>query len=1353
VSQSSRRAAARLPLLSVAVATAFAFIAPLAAAPGPQPRADQDTFIVKFKAGTAERGNAALRQRKLDDIGRSQGLHLGQQRRLAVGADVIRSDHPLTPNEAKALVMRLRADPRVQYAEAETYLQPAFTPNDTRYAEQWNYFDSTGGINAPAAWDITNGAGEVVAILDTGITAHSDLADNLVAGYDFVSTVSNAGDGDGRDADPSEITWALANECGDYLPAHNSIWHGTHVAGIVGAVTNNGKGVAGIAHGAKVQPVRVYGKCDAAGSDTSDAIIWAAGGSVAGIPANPTPAKVINISLAIPANCSPAMQEAIDTANSLGAVVVVAAGPGYMDASTFTPGNCANVVNVTANDRNGDLAYYSNYGFAVDLVAPGGDSSVIGIVSTFNAGTTVPGDESYFSRTGTSKSAPHVAAVIALARAAGADDLDVDDMTALLQYTARPMTSCTHPCGAGIVDAGAAVALAATDPALLVLPDPATSAEGDAGTHTIHFRPHLSRPVGSDVSFTVYTSGGSGSPGSDYDAWSSTFTIPAGQTSVDFPVTVHGDTTQEADEVIEVTLTDASGPVLLARALAQGTIQNDDAYVLTAGVPLGPRTATARGMSFPFALDVPVGATDVHFETSAFGGTEYGDADLYVRYGAMPTLTEFDCLSAVDYSEEACNVPARAGRWYGMVYAYSPYYSVYVSGSYRVPDVDISVGNGTVTEGDSGTRLVTFTVALSGPTSVPVYYNIATADGSALAGSDYAATEASGEVIPAGQVAKTFSVPVYGDTVVEGNETFAVNLSYPQAANPADMQGIGTIATDDGAWLSVSDASVVEGNSGSKSLGFTVSLVKPLANDVTFNASTQSGTAVVGNDFVGMAPTGFTIPAGQLSIPVNVAINGDATIEPNETLLLNLSSIVGATPLDGQGVGTIVNDDQVGLKINDVSVAEGNAGTRQMTFTVSLTQATNAAVGFSASTQGGTATNGVDFVGFPPTAFSIPAGQLSKVVNVTINGDTAVEANETFQVFLSSVTGAALVDGAGLGTITNDDTTQLSIGDAAIAEGNAGTKVMTFTVSLSGASASAVTYDIATANNSATAGSDYVAGSLVAQSIPAGQLSKTFSVTINGDAVVEPNEILRANVTNASVPVTDAQGTGTIINDDGPVLSIADAGFVEGDGDYKLMAFKLTLSQAAATNVTVDIATAAGTAAESDFGMSGATGFVIPAGQTSATFSVQVFGDTVIEGNETFFVNLSNANVSLADGQAKGTITNDDGPVLFVSDAAIGEGDSGTTILSFAVNLSQPANAPVTFNFTTIAGTALAGPDYVPVSVTGLTIPAGQLSKVISVVVRGDLVDEADETVQGVISMGNVSIKDGVGIGTIVDND
>ena len=230
-----------MPKLSARTAGAFILTVLLGLAWAPWARADGlakrqgprfNGFIVQFKPGSAPRQDAAARQRSLDVAARTMGLSMNPVRRLGIGADLVRTNRKLDFADAERLLNRLRGDPDVLYAELDRVMRPTLVPNDTYYANnQWHYFEPTGGIGLPATWDRATGSGVVVAVLDTGITAHSDLAANVVAGYDFITDAAAARDGDGRDADPSDAgDWVALGEC-DGEPASNSSWHGTHVAG------------------------------------------------------------------------------------------------------------------------------------------------------------------------------------------------------------------------------------------------------------------------------------------------------------------------------------------------------------------------------------------------------------------------------------------------------------------------------------------------------------------------------------------------------------------------------------------------------------------------------------------------------------------------------------------------------------------------------------------------------------------------------------------------------------------------------------------------------------------------------------------------------------------------------------------------------------------------------------------------------------------------------------------------------------------------------------------------------------------------------------------------------------------
>jgi serine protease len=367
-------------------------------------------------------------------------------------------------------VRALAAREDVEYAQPDYYLHIAAAPDDPLLGDQWNYSNhgfgpgrSPGGANVASAWQTTQGSpAVVVAVLDTGILPdHPDIAGspNLAAGYDFITNTGMANDGDGRDADPSDPGDAIStNECGAGVPPEprQSSWHGSHVAGIVGAGrTDNAIGIAGINWNAKVQPVRVLGKCGGTTLDITAAIRWAAGIAVPGAPQNQTPAKIINMSLGSARSCDAAFQSAINDAFGRGVTVVVAAGNDAIDASGANPAGCQNVVTVAASDGRGYLATrYSNYGASIEIMAPGGDvqqdydedGKVDGILSIVKGG--------YQRYNGTSMAAPHVAGAAAILLSQK-PSLTPAQVLQELQSYAIPKTAleCPRPCGAGGLNA------------------------------------------------------------------------------------------------------------------------------------------------------------------------------------------------------------------------------------------------------------------------------------------------------------------------------------------------------------------------------------------------------------------------------------------------------------------------------------------------------------------------------------------------------------------------------------------------------------------------------------------------------------------------------------------------------------------------------------------------------------------------------------------------------------------------------------------------------------------------------------------------------------------------------------
>ena len=426
---------------------------------------------------------------------------------------------------------------------------------------------------------------------------------------------------------------------------------------------------------------------------------------------------------------------------------------------------------------------------------------------------------------------------------------------------------------------------------------------------------------------------------------------------------------------------------------------------------------------------------------------------------------------------------------------------------------------------------------------------------------------------------------------------------------------------------------------------FTVSLsgANPVGASVLF--ATTDGNAVAGSDYVAKSGT-LTWAAGDTSPKTfNVVINGDPTVDdPEEFLFINLTNPVGATISQSQpqGSGDILNGT-TGVAISDVTATEGNSGTKTFDFTVSRTGLTTGATSVNFATANGTATAGTDFVARTGTISWAANDTADKTISVTVNVDTAVEADENFFVNLSSPTGAILVKSQGVGTIQNDDT-NVAINNVSITQGNSGTKTLNFTVTRTGLTSGASSVKFATANGTATAGSDYVGKSGTVSWAAGDKSAKTISITINGDTTVEPNETFFVNLSSATgATIATAKGIGTILNN-ATALAINNVSITEGDSGTHTVNFTVTRTGLTSGASSVKFATADGTAtAGIDYvAKSGTLSWA--AGDTSAkTISITIESGTAFEADETFLLNLSAATgAMISTGKGTGTILNDD---------------------------------------------------------------------------------------------------------------
>ncbi len=599
-----------LPLVALSLVLLLVSAAlPAQAAPLEPPSAPLiDQIIVGFEPGSAAAVQAVRGpEQAAAQLSTVADLELDYVRPLAGGAHVLRLPAPLPPEEAVALAARLAADAGVAYAEPDLTFFPARVPNDPLFVPSlWN-LQAAGatnyGANLPDAWMITTGDPAIVtAILDTGgLLGHEDLTGRTPpgnVGYDFISAASNANDGDGRDPDPGDPgDWVTSSTPG--CPAAPSSWHGSHVAGIFGARANNARGIAGVNWDSPMLFVRVLGRCGGSLTDIAEAMRWAAGLPVPGVPQNPTPARILNLSLGAGATfCPTTLRDAITAVNAAGAIVVVAAGNSGVPAANSTPANCEGVVVVAATGRAGNRAPYSNYGPLVSLAAPGGDSSA-SVLSTINSGTTAPSPagDSYAGYSGTSMATPHVAGAISLMLSVN-PGLSRDEVLAILRDTVTPFppgSGCGGICGPGIVNAGAAVEAVARQRRNLSFADgPWLVSENSTATIPLELS------IASNQVVSVrYTVAGTASP-ADHRLRSGTLTFVPGERRADLSVSVLADSEIDPGETISITLGEVTGATLVGPATRTLIIQD----------ATGPALLALNATALSFGTH-PVGMTGI----------------------------------------------------------------------------------------------------------------------------------------------------------------------------------------------------------------------------------------------------------------------------------------------------------------------------------------------------------------------------------------------------------------------------------------------------------------------------------------------------------------------------------------------------------------------------------------------------------------------------------------------------------------------------------------------------------------------------------------------------------------------
>lgn len=678
-----------------------------------------------------------------------------------------------------------------------------------------------------------------------------------------------------------------------------------------------------------------------------------------------------------------------------------------------------------------------------------------------------------------------------------------------------------------------------------------------------------------------------------------------------------------------------------------------------------------------------------------------------------------------------------------------------------------SVSDPTVTEGDAGTKNLTFTLTLDGPADGTESVDVDTVDDSAtVADNDYVALSDSVTFAP-GATTATVDVVVNGDLDDEPDETMNLQLSNANITlNDSLAQGTITNDDDPRTVTAVSAPTIPEGNSATSPMTFTITVDNLAKAGDSVRVNTSGATE--GVDYVDLVDQIVPLTPGQLTTTVNVLVNGDTTIEGDEIVTLSLDQPSPGVVLGvSSGTGTIQNDDGIPqVSVDDVTVKEGDApSTIIASFTVSLTDPAVGGETITVDAAGVTAAEGVDFASFAPQVLTFVAGETEKVVDVTVNGDDDAEPDELFVLNLSLPTGLSVVDSAGVGTITNDDILVTVPSTATTTEGTAA--VLSLTIEPAGHPA--VNLLLNTTPGTASGVTDYSEASNQAVLVPVAAPTVPVAIPTVQDSAYELAETFTAAVTaGAPTPgftVRFVGGAATVtINDDDPqpLMSIADVNVVEGD------TAQLTVSLANASHdCTVDFATGDGSATIAGNDYTANSGTVPLNGIPSATIDVATTDDPDVEGAETFTVTLTapGGDPFCGLGDAVATVTiidNDDlAPTLSIADASVTEGTGvGTTTISFDVMTSgvQPSDCGYRVVLTHDASNGTSDADFMAPATFDQT--ATFLTTDLTVArdfdVNRDAVDEPDETFTLTITGDGgtpCAIGDGTATGTIIDDD
>ena len=880
-----------------------------------------------------------------------------------------------------------------------------------------------------------------------------------------------------------------------------------------------------------------------------------------------------------------------------------------------------------------------------------------------------------------------------------------------------------------------------------------TEANGDT---VMTFTVTLSSASTHVVSFDYATANLTAIDGLDYVATDGTIIFNPGETTKTISVTIKGDTLGELDKDFAVNFSNVANAAINKTSVT-GHILDDDPYLaISDGRAIeGPNGSTAA-MQFTVTLLRATGTVTVNYATndiSVTDGTAATAGTDYIAKSGTLTFSPGQTTKTITISIKGDGDNENDERFEIALSNPTGISTIAKSvGTGTIIDDEglLVVSNGTIVEGDSGQTNMIFVVNLKNrvDTGSEVKFFYETIDGSAVstgANPDFVFTSGSITLNTSTNQA-TISVPIIGDTIYEGTQTFTLRIF--GVVNPANETGqppasignefaTGTITDNDAKpTVSIGAGSVVEGNT--QGVPYTITLDHASDTPITVDFKTQGGTATAGTDYTAIDTTTITFAPGETTKTVYVSLIDDTNSEADETVIGVISNAQGATLGIKTATGKILNDDSV-ISIDGFTITEGANAVGKMTLTFSAKPV--AAVVLNFSVNGVTATAGADFTLVGSTTRTInpdslvagPNGTFTTTIDFNIVDDALNENPETFTVSLNSATNA-VIDPAkttATGTINDNDTAPvISISDASIVEGS-GTKTMTFTITLDHASGTVVSVNASTLDDTAVSvgpRTDFTASTNQVITFQPGETTKTFSVAITGDgydeALTERFFVELSNPTGGATLSTDHKvGTGTIIDDDQRTIQVSTTPVVEGTvGDTKTLEYVVTLSSAAEQQVTVNYVIVNGTALlGTDYTISsngGATTgtLTFAPGETTQKVILTIIGDDLNEGDETVLLRLSNPseNAKLGTTEVVGKILTDE--TWFTIEQVVVPGQDPGTVAEggaakFTITRHGNTNLSSSVTYTTVDGLNPVNPDNTTTR-TGATASSGDYNGV-----------------------------------------